>query len=60
MLISLVPVVSLAVCLLVVTGLLMLGIYSPVAILLGLTSVTVIGGLWRCVYLARRGVVTAT
>jgi GT2 family glycosyltransferase len=59
-LVSLVPAVSLAVCLLVVTGLLMLGIYSPVAILLGLTGVTVIGGLLRCVYLARRGAVTAT
>lgn len=59
-LVSLVPAVSLAVCLLVVTGLLMLGFYDPVPILLGLTGVTAVGGLLRCAYLARRGIVKAS
>jgi GT2 family glycosyltransferase len=53
-LVALVPGVSLAVCLIVVTGLLMLGFYNPVSVLLGLTGATVVGGLLRWVYLARR------
>jgi GT2 family glycosyltransferase len=51
---ALIPAVSLAMCILVVAGLLMLGIYSPVLVLLGMTSATVVGGLLRCGYLARR------
>ena len=50
----LIPAVSIAVCMLVVTGLLMIGIYNPIAVLLGLTAATVIGGLVRCSYLAQR------
>jgi hypothetical protein len=50
---SLVPIVGIAICLLVVTGLLMLGFYSPVLVLLGLTGATVVGGLARYSYLAR-------
>lgn len=52
--VALVPAVSLAVCILVVAGLLMLGVYSPILVLVGMTSTTVIGGLLRCAYLARR------
>jgi glycosyltransferase involved in cell wall biosynthesis len=51
---SLVPMVGLAICLLVVSGALMLGFYSPVVVLLGLTGVSVVGGLTRYIYLARR------
>ena len=50
---ALVPAVSIAVCMLVVAGLLMLGIYSPVGVLLGLTLATVVCGLLRCRYLAQ-------
>jgi hypothetical protein len=50
---ALLPAVSLAVCMLVVSGLLMFGIYSPVVVLLGLTSATVVCGLLRCRYLAQ-------
>jgi hypothetical protein len=51
---ALVPAVSLAICLLVVSGLLMAGFYHPVNVLLGLTSVTAIGGLARWAYLEHR------
>lgn len=51
---ALVPAVSVAVCILVVAGLLLLGVYSPILVLLGMTSATVIGGVLRCGYLARR------
>ena len=53
-LVALVPAVSFAVCLLVVTGLLMAGFYSPVIVLLGLSLATALGGLLRCGYLAAR------
>lgn len=53
-LLVLVPVVSVAVCILVVSGLLMAGFYSPTLILLGLAGVTAAGGLVRCSYLARQ------
>jgi hypothetical protein len=56
---ALVPAVSIAVCILVVAGLLMLGIYSPVGVLLGLTSATVVCGLLRCRYLAQDETATA-
>jgi hypothetical protein len=56
---ALVPAVSVAVCILVVAGLLMLGIYSPVGVLLGLTSATVVCGLLRCGHLAQRERATA-
>lgn len=51
---ALIPAVSVAMCILVVAGLLMSGVYSPVPVLLGMTSATVVGGLLRCGYLARR------
>jgi GT2 family glycosyltransferase len=51
---ALVPAVGLAICLLVVSGLLMAGFYHPVSVLLGLTSVTAVGGLARWAYLERR------
>lgn len=44
---ALVPVVSLAVCLLAVATLLMLGVYSPAWVLAGLAAATVVGGLLR-------------
>ncbi|TFV60093.1 glycosyltransferase [Mycobacterium sp. PS03-16] len=44
---ALVPVVSLAICLLVVTTLLMLDVYSPTRVLVGLTCATVIVGALR-------------
>lgn len=59
-LVPLVPALGIAICLLVVTGLLMAGLYSPVSILLGLTVATVAGGLLRCGYLARREAVRAS
>jgi len=55
-----VPVVSVAACILVVTGLLMVGFYSPVLVLLALTSATVVGGVARCGYLAQRKAVRAS
>lgn len=50
---ALVPVVSLAVCLLAVATLLMLGVYSPGWVLAGLATATVLGGLLRMRPLAR-------
>jgi hypothetical protein len=50
----LLPAVSVAICLLVVSGLLMFGFYAPVVTLLGLTAVTAAGGLLRYAYLLRR------
>jgi GT2 family glycosyltransferase len=44
---------SAAICVVVVSGLLMLGYYDPVVVLLGLTIATSVGGLARCAYLAR-------
>jgi glycosyltransferase involved in cell wall biosynthesis len=58
-LVSLVPMVSLAICLLVVSGALMLGFYSPVVVLLGMTGVSAVGGLLRYGYLARHVAVKA-
>lgn len=46
-LVALVPVVSLAVCLLTVATLLMLGVYSPGWVLTGLATATALGGLLR-------------
>ncbi|MBS1691342.1 MAG: glycosyltransferase [Actinobacteria bacterium] len=57
-LVPLIPVTSVAVCIIVMTGLLMIDIYSPVAALLGMTSVTIVGGLFRCSYLPQPGEVT--
>jgi hypothetical protein len=54
-LLPLIPVVSLAVCVIVVCGLLMLGFYSPVIVLLGMTGVTAVAGLLRCSYLSSWG-----
>jgi hypothetical protein len=51
-LLPLIPIVSLAVCILVVAGLLMLGFYSPAVVLLGMTGVTAVAGLVRCSYLS--------
>jgi hypothetical protein len=56
---ALIPAVSIAVCMLVVAGMLMLGIYSPVGVLLGLTLATVVCGLLRCRYLAQDETATA-
>jgi hypothetical protein len=50
--VALLPAVSVAVCVLVVAVALMLGIYNPVWVLLGLTSATAVGGLLRNRYLA--------
>jgi GT2 family glycosyltransferase len=50
---GLVPVLSIAVCVLVVSGLLMAGVYSPTLVLLSLTVVTMLIALARCNYLAR-------
>lgn len=58
-LIPLIPPVSIGACLIVVSGLLMLGFYSPVVVLLGLTALTVVGGLAHCGYLAHRDTVPA-
>jgi hypothetical protein len=44
---------SVAICIVVVSGLLMLGYYDPVVVLLGLTIATSVGGLARCAFLAR-------
>jgi glycosyltransferase involved in cell wall biosynthesis len=57
---TLIPAVSIAICMLVVTGALMLGFYNPPVLLLGLTGITVVAGLMRCAYLARRATVTAS
>jgi GT2 family glycosyltransferase len=53
-LLPLIPAVSFAVCLIAVSGLLMLGFYNPVVVLLGLAALTVVGGLAHCGYLAQR------
>jgi hypothetical protein len=52
---ALVPVVSLAVCVLVVTVLLMFGIYRPTVVLLAMTATTALVGVMRARYLADRG-----
>lgn len=49
----LIPAVSLSICILVVLGLLLAGIYQPLAVLGGLAAATIAGGLGRCVYLTR-------
>lgn len=51
--VSLVPSLSLALCLLVVTSLLMVGFYAPAIVWLGTTIITVAIGLLRCRYLAK-------
>jgi GT2 family glycosyltransferase len=53
-LIPLIPVTSIGVCIIVLTALLMIDIYSPVTVLVGLTSATIVGGLIRCSYLPQR------
>ena len=45
--VGLVPVAGLALCILVVSGLLLCGVYAPLPILLGMAAVTVSGGLIR-------------
>jgi GT2 family glycosyltransferase len=50
----LIPVVGLAACVVTVTGLLMVDVYHPTGVLLGLTLATTAGGLARCAYLAQR------
>jgi hypothetical protein len=55
---GLVPALSLAMCLVLVTGLLMLGFYLPTPIWLGATIATVVMGLLRCRYLAKSEVET--
>jgi glycosyltransferase involved in cell wall biosynthesis len=52
--VALVPAVGVALCIIVVSGLLMLGFYSPAVVLLGMTGAIVVGGLMRCSYLAHR------
>jgi hypothetical protein len=52
-LLALIPPVSIACCLIVVSGLLMLGFYNPSAVLLGMAGVTIVGGLAHCAYLAQ-------
>ena len=44
---ALVPVVGIAVSILVVSGLLLLGVYAPLPILLGMAAATLVGGLIR-------------
>ena len=62
-LVCLVPAVSLSICLLVVTALILIGFYDPTVVLLELTGATVGLGLLRLAYLAyrarRRAVVSA-
>jgi len=50
---GLVPVLSIAACILVVSGLLMAGLYAPTFVLLSLTIATTVIALARCNYLAR-------
>jgi GT2 family glycosyltransferase len=57
-LLPLIPAISVAVCLISVSGLLMLGFYDPVVVLLGLAAATVVGGLAHCGYLAQRQTVS--
>ncbi|WP_422745649.1 glycosyltransferase family 2 protein [Mycobacterium sp. WMMD1722] len=56
---ALIPTAGLAVCVLAVTGLLMIGVYDPPAVLTGLALATVVGALSRCAVLARRERTTA-
>jgi hypothetical protein len=57
--IALVPTVSLAICILVVSALLMfVNFYNPPVVLIGLALATVVGGLLRCRHLAQRERVT--
>ena len=51
---ALLPTVGAAVCVVTLTGLLALNVYSPVLTLLALTSLTVAGGLARWLYLTGR------
>lgn len=44
---ALVPVVGIAVSILVVSGLLLMGVYAPLPILLGMAAATLMGGLIR-------------
>lgn len=54
-LVALIPTVSLAVCIVAVTSLLLFArYYNPPVVLLGLAFCTALGGLVRCSYLARR------
>lgn len=53
-LVPLLPILGFAICVVTVTGLLMLGIYDPVLTLWGMTFAIVIGGLLRCGYLSQR------
>lgn len=53
-LVPLVPTISVAVCLVTVTALLLAGFYSPVVVLLALTIGTAVVGLGRCGFLAHR------
>jgi hypothetical protein len=50
---ALLPIVGLSFCILIVTLALLLGIYHPVWVLLGLTSATAVGGFVRTRSLAR-------
>jgi hypothetical protein len=50
--VALLPVISVAVCVLVVAVTLILGVYNPVWVLLGLSSTTAVCGLLRSRYLA--------
>ncbi|MBE1547954.1 GT2 family glycosyltransferase [Mycobacterium sp. OAS707] len=52
--VSLVPAISVSICLLVVTALIMLGFYDPTVVLFGLTGATVAFGLLRLGFLAAR------
>jgi hypothetical protein len=54
-LVALIPTVSLAVCIVAVTSLLLFArYYNPPVVLLVLAFCTALGGLVRCGYLARR------
>ena len=44
----------------IVVALLSLGFYDPVVVLLGMATVTVVGGLAHCGYLAQRQTVSAS
>jgi glycosyltransferase involved in cell wall biosynthesis len=57
-LVPLMPIIGLGVCIIAVTGLLMMGLYNPILTLLGLTLAVVIGGLLRCAFLSRREAVS--
>lgn len=59
-LVPLIPAISVAVCILVVSGLLMLGFYNPFVILVSLSALNIAGGLVHCQRLARPQVVIAS